>query len=167
MVTQGIKANEALTEARAIAEYDPDLKASAMLWAQTGEMATSPEVDGETPMSLDKHYYPTQTFSILHGLRTRPEDTKRALKHSPSRNDYGPDRLEPDVKFGELLGRLYLLSKEARDLHTEAIALGIDTPIVGRLASHADSAQLAHDQLHDSLLTKNMVPNGAVTRRDR
>jgi hypothetical protein len=149
--------DDAFDEARVLAEYDVDILSAAVEWAKTGVMPAAPEIEGQTPRSLHEDYYPTQTFSILTGLRKHPEQTKRALKHLPGRQDFGPDERSPNVQFGQLYTELYLLAADARSLHNEAIATGLASPLVLRLEQHSLALAAARDKLKDDLSSRNYV----------
>jgi hypothetical protein len=80
--TQGIDEGDAAKVADKIATADQDIWNSALAWAKHGELPAEPEVEGYTPKLLGEKYSPSVAFTALMGLRTEPERTLSALRHS-------------------------------------------------------------------------------------
>jgi hypothetical protein len=155
---QALTFDEALEEAKAVTEYDPDIVAAAVEWITTGKMPNAPEVDGDTPKSLQKYYYPTQIFDMLQGLRHNLEETKRGLRHFPTRDYVGPDKRVPNVDLSGLNHQLDVLAKESRELYDDASAVGLTALFVEQLNQHRIAVEKVRDKLEDDLQSKNRVP---------
>jgi hypothetical protein len=83
---QGIKTEDAYEFVAEISNADADIAEAAMSWCRTGIMPKQPVVEGMTPESLDKGYFPGQTFSILIALRRDAKNTLRRLRFYPGRD---------------------------------------------------------------------------------
>jgi hypothetical protein len=63
----------------------PDIRASAMAWARSGQFPSTPTIHGESPASIARVFpEPSRVFWTLVILRTEPTAALLSLKHAGS-----------------------------------------------------------------------------------
>jgi hypothetical protein len=169
----GMAPGEATVRARTIAGFDSDIRGAALEWARSGVMPDSPVVEGEVPSQLNNDYYAVQVFNLLDMFRKDKARTLHMLRHFPGRREVGPDSAKaqgltwPQLRLREIQSHFHNLSVQAQHLYDEAVAAGLDSPLVDHLKTHSELMRKVTDDFHDALLTDEDKQQGAVPRANR